>query len=87
MPSHLFFAFFLFFSFFSSAQVVINEIDADTPGSDLLEFVELKSVSPNFSLDGYVLVFFNETNTSCYYAYDLDGFITDINGIIHFGLR
>jgi hypothetical protein len=85
MPSHLFFAFFLFFSFFSSAQVVINEIDADTPGSDLLEFVELKSVSPNFSLDGYVLVFFNETNSSCYYAYDLDGFITDINGIIHFG--
>lgn len=85
MPLKILSTLFLFFGFISSAQVVINEIDSDTPGSDLLEFIELKSITPNFSLDGYVLVFFNETNTSCYYAYDLDGFTTDLNGIAHFG--
>ncbi|CAM3891199.1 endonuclease [Flavobacterium cucumis] len=79
--------FFLFFiGFFGFSQtVVINEIDSDMDGTDQYEFVELKSTTPNFSLDGYVLVFFNETNSSCYYAYDLDGFTTDINGIAHFG--
>ena len=83
--------FFLFFGFVSSAQVVINEIDADTPGSDLLEFVELKSSMPNFSLDGYVLVFFNAgssapfSNSVSYYAVDLDGYETDFNGIFHLG--
>jgi len=44
-------------SFGSYGQLVINEIDADTPSSDILEFIELKSTTPNFSLDGYVLVF------------------------------
>ncbi|WP_232338087.1 endonuclease [Flavobacterium profundi] len=68
-----------------SSQIVINEIDADNPGSDQLEFVELKSSSPNFSLDGYVIVFFNETNSSSYFTIDLDGYTTDINGIAHFG--
>jgi len=67
------------------SQVVINEIDADTAGTDELEFVELKSATPNFPLHGYILVFYNETNTSCYFALDLDGFTTDINGIAHFG--
>lgn len=70
---------------FNYSQVVINEVDADNPGSDVKEFIELKSSTPNFPLDGYVLVFFNESNSSSYYTYDLDGFITDINGIIHFG--
>ncbi|MBC8882434.1 hypothetical protein H9X57_00375 [Flavobacterium piscinae] len=41
-----------------NAQVVINEVDADTPGLDVLEIVELKSETPYFSLDGYILVFF-----------------------------
>jgi len=70
-------------------QVVINEVDADTPSADDKEFIELKSATPNFSLDGYVLVFFNGTTagtgTASYYAVDLDSYITDINGIIHFG--
>lgn len=76
---------------FVSAQVVINELDSDTPGSDVLEFVELKSATPNFSLNGYVLVFFNAGSTSpyanaaSYYAIDLDGYATDINGIATFG--
>ena len=76
---------------FSFAQLYINEIDADNIGSDQEEFVELKSVNPNFSLDGYVLVFFNGgstapyAGTSCYFAFDLDGYSTDVNGIAHFG--
>lgn len=80
------FIIFLLISFnFALSQLVINEIDADNPGSDVREFVELKSSTPNFSLNGYVLVFFNESNTASYYAYDLDGFTTDANGIAHFG--
>ena len=63
------------------SQVVINEIDVDMTGSDVNEFIELKSTSPNFSLDGYVLVLYNETNSLSYYAIDLDGYSTDINGI------
>lgn len=82
--------FFTFFNiFFAYSQVVINEIDADTPSTDVLEFIELKSTTPNFSLDGYVLVFFNAGSagltTVSYYALDLDGLSTDINGIIHLG--
>jgi endonuclease I len=69
----------------SYSQVFINEIDSDNLGFDTMEFVELKSTTANFSLDGYVLVFFNETNNLSYFAIDLDGFTTDVNGIIHFG--
>ena len=74
-----------------SQTVVINEIDADTPGFDTLEFVELKSFDaggvalPNYALDGYVLVFYNEGTQLSYFAFDLDGYVTDINGIAHFG--
>lgn len=73
------------------SQIVINEIDADTPGTDQLEFVELKSATPNFPLDGYVLVFYNGGSSApysgslSYYAFDLDGYSTDINGIAVFG--
>ena len=81
MPLKLLSTFFLFFCFISSAQVVINEIDVDMSGSDVEEIIELKSDTPNFSLDGYVLVLFNETNSLSYYSIDLDGYSTDINGI------
>ena len=82
---------YLLFSLTCFSQVVINEIDADTPSSDILEFIELKSNTPNFSLNGYVLVFFNGGSSSpysgisSYFTIDLDGYVTDINGIIHFG--
>lgn len=78
-------------SFFSYSQVVINEIDPDTNSTDVKEFIELKSNIPNFPLDGYVVVFFNAGSsspysaTSSYYAIDLDGLITDGNGIILLG--
>ncbi len=64
----------------SNGQVVINEIDPDTPSADTKEFVELKSTVPNFSLNGYVLVFFNGSNSLSVYSIDLDGYSTDING-------
>lgn len=79
-----------FFAVLSTySQVVINEIDADTPGTDTKEFIELKSVTANFSLDGYVLVFLNGgstgTSNASYLALDLDGYTTDINGLFLIG--
>lgn len=71
-----------------SSQVVINELDCDTPGTDTMEFVELLSDTPNFNLDGYVLVFFNGSTSgmnSSYFAIDLDGYVTDVNGILLIG--
>lgn len=71
-----------------NAQVVINELDSDTDGIDDSEFVELKTDNPYASLDGYVLVFFNGSssgNDSSYYAIDLDGFTSDINGLFVIG--
>ena len=74
---------------FSFSQVVINELDADTPSTDTLEFIELKSTTPFYSMDGYVLAFFNGLTTGtgnlCYYTIDLDGLSTDINGILLIG--
>ncbi|PTX61537.1 putative secreted protein (Por secretion system target) [Kordia periserrulae] len=70
------------------SQVVINEIDCDTPGTDTGEFIELKSDTPNFPLDGYVLVLFNGStsgNDSSYFALDLDGQTTDVNGLLLIG--
>ncbi len=77
-----------FISNLSFSQVFINELDADNVGADTKEFVELKSTVPNFSLNGYVLVFFNGgsgTGTLSYQSVDLDGFSTDVNGIIVIG--
>lgn len=78
------------FSYMASAQVVINELDSDTPSTDDREFIELKSTVPNFPLDGYVLVFFNGNATSTtanksYYTIGLNGLTTDANGIILIG--
>jgi len=79
----------LFTSIILHSQVVINELNADNPSTDDHEFIELKSITPNFSLNGYVLVLFSGTSTglvkTSYKAIDLDGYSTDVNGIIHFG--
>ena len=71
-------------------QLVINELDSDTPSIDDKEFVELKSNVPFFSLNGYVVVFFNgnpssSTANQSYFAVDLNGFVTDANGIFVLG--
>ncbi|MDN3677819.1 endonuclease [Flavobacterium paronense] len=72
----------------SNAQIVINELDSDTPSTNDKQFIELKSTVANLSLNGYVLVFFNGTGTlatKSYYVIDLDGLTTDVNGIIVLG--
>ncbi len=67
------------------SQVFINELDCDTPSIDVLEFVEFRTVTPNFSLNGYVLIFFNEGTGLSYQSFDLDGMVTDVNGIATLG--
>jgi hypothetical protein len=82
---------FILASSISYGQIIINEIDSDTPGSDTKEFVELKTATPNFSLDGYVLVFFNGNNSSAstgnksYFAISLNGVVSDANGLALIG--
>lgn len=75
---------FVLFTYTTQAQIVINELDSDTPSTDTMEFIELKSDTPQMSLNGFVLVLFNGStsgNNASYFALDLDGFTTDINGI------
>ncbi|MBN4084916.1 endonuclease [Flavobacteriaceae bacterium AH-315-B10] len=70
------------------SQIVINELDSDTPRTDTLEFIELKSNTPNFPLDGYVVVLFNGSTNgadSSYFTIGLDGYITDVNGLLLIG--
>ncbi|MFY0630182.1 MAG: endonuclease [Flavobacteriaceae bacterium] len=68
------------------ATILINEVDADTPGTDVQEFVELYDGGVgNSPLDGYVLVFYNGSNNLSYAAYDLDGQTTDANGYFVIG--
>lgn len=83
---------FLFAFFMSSlcwSQVlVINELDADSPSTDTQEFIELKSQTPNFSTNGFILVFFNGSESggdSSYMVIDLNGYETDINGLLVVG--
>jgi hypothetical protein len=71
-----------------SQVLVINELDADSPSTDTKEFIELKSENPNFSTDGYILVFFNGSDNgadSSYLVIDLNGFQTDNNGLLVIG--
>ncbi|MEA2002180.1 MAG: ExeM/NucH family extracellular endonuclease [Actinomycetota bacterium] len=67
-------------------SVVINEVDADTPGTDALEFMELfDGGAGNTSLDGLVVVFYNGNGDASYNAIDLDGFSTDASGYFTLG--
>jgi hypothetical protein len=75
-----------------SQIIVINEIDSDSPSIDNLEFVELKTQTPNTSLNGYLLVCFNGnpnsgflTSLKSYYTMSLDGLTTDANGLVLIG--
>ncbi|WP_339755200.1 endonuclease [uncultured Winogradskyella sp.] len=79
----------VFISAFSWSQIlVINELDSDNPSIDTQEFVEIKSQTPNFSTDGYVLVFFNGSTNggdSSYLTINLTGYTTDSNGLLLIG--
>jgi hypothetical protein len=67
-------------------SVIINEVDSDTAGTDMLEFVELyDGGAGNTPLDGLVVLFYNGSNDQSYAAFDLDGFTTDANGYFLLG--
>ncbi len=75
----------------ANSQILINELDADTPGVDVEEFIELKTDNPFEPLDGYIMVLFNGSSTSStgqgrsYYVEDLDGLVSDSNGLVVLG--
>ena len=75
----------LFFVYQTKAQVVINEVDADSPGTDTKEFIELKTSSPNMPLDGYVVVLYNGSDDQSYEAFDLDSYSSNVNGLFILG--
>lgn len=81
MPTYTLLAF-LGVGFLSAQTLIINEVDADSPGADNAEFVELYSSTPNFPLDGDTLVLFNGSNDA---YYDLDGNRKDSNGYFIIG--
>ena len=66
--------------------LLINEIDADTPGSDTREFIELYDSGVGHTpLDDLVIVLFNGSTDKSYRAFDLDGFSTDAAGFFVMG--
>ena len=60
------------------ANIVINEIDYDQPGSDIAEFIELFNNGPDtISLDSYHIELINGADSSVYRNIDLSGFSID----------
>ncbi|MDT0556382.1 T9SS type A sorting domain-containing protein [Patiriisocius hiemis] len=70
---------------FSFGQIVINEVDADQTSTDTTEFIELLSDTPNFNLNGYIVVLYNGSSDESYTTVDLSGFTTDGNGYLIIG--
>jgi len=74
-----------------AGKVIINEVDADTPGSDTAEFIELYDGGlGNTPLDGLVVVLYDGglspfTGNQSYAAFDLTGKSTDANGYFVLG--
>ena len=67
-------------------EVMINEVDADTPSTDVMEFIELyDGGTGNTDLSGLVVVLFNGNGDISYNAFDLDGYSTDANGYFLLG--
>ena len=69
-----------------ATNVVINELDADTPGDDAAEFVELYDGGVGHTLlTGLTVVFYNGSSDTSYAAYDLDGLFTNDAGYFTIG--
>ncbi|SRX52282.1 T9SS type A sorting domain-containing protein [Aequorivita sp. CIP111184] len=75
----------LLFYTISFSQIHINEVDVDQTGTDVSEFVEILSDSPNFSLEGYIVVFYNGSDDESYKRVDLTGYVTDSEGFFIIG--
>src|SRR5690606_31516693 len=69
----------------SFSQIRINEVDVDQDGTDVTEFVEILSDSPNFSLENYIVVFYNCSDDESYRTVDLSGYVTDSDGFFIIG--
>lgn len=68
------------------AQLVINEVDADTAGSDSQEFIELFDGGiGNTVLDGFSVVFYNGNGDISYRSIDLTGYQTNADGYFVIG--
>lgn len=65
-------------------DVIINEVDADQPGADPAEFIELYG-TPGTSLDGLVLVCFNGLDDAPYLEFDLSGYALNASGFFVVG--
>src|SRR6185369_5237210 len=64
-----------------ATNVIINEVDSDTPSTDDAEFIELYDGGVgNTSLNGLVLVCFDGSSNWAYALFDLNGRSTDANG-------
>ena len=69
-----------------ATNIIINEIDSDTPGVDDAEFIELYDGGVgNTSLNGLVLVLYDGSSDSSYNVFDLSGRSTDANGYFVMG--
>lgn len=65
----------------AAQTVIINEVDADNPSTDDMEFIELfDGGSGNTPLDGMTLVLYNGSDDASYQAFDLDGMTTSATG-------
>ncbi|ETE59102.1 hypothetical protein L345_15170, partial [Ophiophagus hannah] len=68
------------------ATLLINEVNADNPGDDTMEYLELYHVSGRrVALKGYHLVFYNGKGNMAYKVLDLDGVSTDDQGFLLVG--
>ncbi|XP_064376726.1 uncharacterized protein LOC112983371 [Dromaius novaehollandiae] len=66
--------------------LLINEVNADSPGEDTSEFVELYHTSGRAApLDGYYLVFYNGNGNQAYKVVNLQGKVTDSQGFFLIG--
>lgn len=64
--------------------IVINEVDANTPGIDSAEFIELFGPGGT-SLDGLAVVLYNGSDDASYDVIDLDGFSIPADGYFVIG--
>ena len=64
----------------------INEVDADTPGTDAAEFIEIYDGGVGgASLNGYYIALFNGSDDAAYDLINLNGQVTDEDGFFVIG--
>ena len=68
----------------AATNILINEVDADTPDTDVAEFIELFGPGGT-SLDGLSVVLYNGSNDSSYDVIDLDGHSIPADGYFVIG--